>query len=132
MEKTDLHKEKPVIFFDGVCNLCDSFVNFVYKKDSQKQFLYAPLQGSTAEKLLPAKDRDSLTHIVFFYKGRALRGSRAVQEIFCRLYPRACWLFRKIPGRFLYNGIAKRRYQLFGKKSALYEPSPEQKKFFLP
>ena len=125
-------KEKTVIFFDGVCNLCDSFVNFVYQRDSQRRFFYAPLQGQTARELLAAEDRTDLKYIVLFCAGQVFRGSSAIQEVFCRLYPRGGWFFKRIPGRFLYGIIAKRRYKLFGKKEGLYEPSPEQKEFFLP
>ena len=125
-------EEKAIIFFDGVCNLCDSFVNFMYKRDSQRQFLYAPLQGETAEKSLSAGDRTNLKYIVLFHKNQIFRGPQAIQEVFCRLYPRGAWFLKRIPGHFLYKSIAKRRYSLFGKKETLYEPSPQQKDFFLP
>lgn len=125
-------KEKTIIFFDGVCNLCDSFVNFVYKRDSRRRFFYAPLQGPTAGELLADPDRTDLKYIVLFRKGRIFRGSQAIQEVFCQLYPGLAWFFKRIPGRFLYGVIAKRRYGIFGKKEELYTPSSEQKEFFLP
>ena len=125
-------KEKTIIFFDGICNLCDSFVNFVYRRDSHRKFFYAPLQGETAGELLAEKDRTDLKYIVLFCKGQIFRGSQAVQEVFCQLYPRLAWFFKRVPGRVLYEVIAKRRYKLFGKKEKLYEPSPKQKQFFLP
>ncbi|MCY4512679.1 MAG: DCC1-like thiol-disulfide oxidoreductase family protein [Bdellovibrionales bacterium] len=123
--------EKTIIFFDGVCNLCDSFVNFVYKRDGQRQFLYSSLQGQTAKDMLAEQDRTDLKYLVLFYKGQVFRGPEAVQKIFCLLYPKMAWFFKKIPGRFLYEVIAKSRYKIFGKKEELYAPSPEQKKFFL-
>lgn len=123
---------KAIIFFDGICNLCDSFINFVYKRDSKKQFLYAPLQGETAKKHLAAEDRTNLRYIVLFHREQVFRGPQAVQEVFCRLYPKGALFLKRIPGHFLYKGIAKRRYRLFGKKEKLYEPSPQQKEFFLP
>lgn len=125
-------EEKVIIFFDGVCNLCDSFVNFVYERDSYRQFFYAPLQGKTARDLLAETDRTDLKYIVLFCNGRIFRGPEAIQEIFSLLYPKRARLFRRIPGRFLYKFIAKRRYKIFGKKEELYEPSSQQKKFFLP
>src|SRR2546428_9284024 len=44
--------EKPVIFFDGVCNLCNRIVQFVIKKDKKKQFLFASLQSKTGQEVL--------------------------------------------------------------------------------
>ena len=122
-------EEKTIIFFDGVCNLCDSFINFVYKRDSRRQFFYAPLQGKTAEDLLAETDRTDLKYIVLFCNGRIFRGPEAIQEIFSLLYPKGAGLFRKISGDFLYEFIAKRRYKIFGRKG---EPSSRQKKGFLP
>ena len=124
--------EKTIIFFDGICNLCDSFINFVYERDSRRQFFYAPLQGKTARDLLAETDRTDLKYIVLFCNGQIFRGPEAIQEIFSLLYPKKTRILRKIPGHFLYKFIAKRRYKIFGKKEELYEPSPEQKEFFLP
>ena len=44
---------KPVIFFDDVCVMCNGFVNLLLKVDRREQFLFAPLKGETASKLLP-------------------------------------------------------------------------------
>jgi len=43
---------KPILFFDGVCGLCNRFVDFMLRADSQDLFRYAPLQGETARRLL--------------------------------------------------------------------------------
>lgn len=42
----------PILFFDGVCGLCNRFVDFMLKADSRSRFRYAPLQGETARRLL--------------------------------------------------------------------------------
>lgn len=123
--------KKTIIFFDGICNLCDSFVNFVFKRDSKRIFFYAPLQGVTASSLLSIEDKDNLKQIVLLHNNQIFKGYRAIQKIFCLLYPKASLIFKIIPGSFLYKVIAKRRYKLFGKKEDLYQPSKEQKEFFL-
>ena len=124
--------KKTIIFFDGVCNLCDSFVNFVFKRDSKRMFFYAPLQGVTADSLLSTADKNSLKQIVLFHNNQIFKGYKAIQKIFCLLYPKISLIFKMIPGSFLYQIIAKKRYRLFGKKEGLYQPSTEQKSFFLP
>ena len=124
--------KKNIIFFDGVCNLCDSFVNFVFKKDSKKIFFYAPLQGVTADNLLSTEDKNSLKQIVLLHNDQTLKGYKAIQKVFYLLYPKMSLIFKVIPGSFLYKIIAKKRYRLFGKKEDLYKPSKEQELFFLP
>ena len=128
-------KERNIIFFDGQCNLCDRFIRFVFKRDFKRQFLYAPLQGQTAEKLLRKEDIQALKSIIFFKKGLPLRESQAIQAIMSQLYPRGAVLFSVLPAflfNFFYRFIAKRRYDFFGKKTSLYKPSKEQREFFLP
>jgi predicted DCC family thiol-disulfide oxidoreductase YuxK len=49
---------KPIIFFDGVCAMCNTFVAIVLKADPEERFLFAPLQGDTARELLPALSED--------------------------------------------------------------------------
>ena len=47
---------KPILFFDGVCGLCNRFVDLLLKSDSRDQFRYAPLQGDTAQRMLGMDD----------------------------------------------------------------------------
>ncbi|HEX5668447.1 MAG TPA: DCC1-like thiol-disulfide oxidoreductase family protein, partial [Chitinophagaceae bacterium] len=44
----------PVIYFDGVCNLCTGTVQFVLKRDKRKVFRFASLQGEGGRKMLNA------------------------------------------------------------------------------
>ena len=126
---------KAIVFFDGRCNLCSRFVNFILPRDRGKKFLYAPLQGATARRLLDKEDWESLKSIILFKDGQAIKEARAVAEVLMILYPR--WAkFLKIPPYGFYNifyrFIAKRRYSIMGKKSHLYQPAKEQRELFLP
>lgn len=126
--------EKDIIFFDGVCNLCDRFVNFVYLRDKEKIFFYAPLQGLTAKKLL-REETEKLISIVYYKQGVLFRGTEAVSEILKTISVPWSWILKPFPSfvkGFFYNVIAQKRYKIFGKKDYLYTPSEEQKKFFLP
>ena len=123
-----------LIFFDGQCNLCDRFVNFIFKRDFKRQFLYAPLQGQTAKQCLEKGDIKNLKSIIFLKNGMILKETRAIQAIFKQLYPRWSLVISVLPPWFFnlfYRFIAKRRYGFFGKKSALYQPSRDQKRYFL-
>ena len=126
--------ETDIIFFDGVCNLCDRFVNFVYLRDKEKKFCYAPLQGLTAKKLLE-KEAEELKSIVYYKQGVLFRGTEAIGEILRTISVPWIWILKPFPSfvkRFFYSVIAQKRYKMFGKKDHLYVPSEEQKKFFLP
>ena len=124
-----------IIFFDGQCNFCDRFVNFVFKRDRKRQFLYAPLQGETASQNLKTEDIKNLRSIIILKEGIALKETQAIQTIMKQLYPRYSVLFSFLPYKFFnlfYRFIAKRRYGLFGKKDGLYLPSKKQREYFLP
>lgn len=126
--------DKNIIFFDGKCNLCDRFINFVFKRDCKKQFLYAPLQGQTAKQYLKTKELKNLQSIIVLQKELILKETSAIKAIMKELYPRLSILFSILPSAFFnlfYRFIAKKRYAFFGKKELLYQASEEQKEFFL-
>lgn len=53
---SEAEHRQPILFFDGVCGLCNRFVDFMLRADSQHRFRYAPLQGETARRLLGMDD----------------------------------------------------------------------------
>ena len=128
-------EKKNILFFDAVCKMCDRFVQFVFARDHKRHFLYAPLQGETAKKLLTASDIEGLKSIIVYQQGLILRESQAVKAILQKLYPRWAFILWALPN-FLANGLyrqmAKKRYQWFGKKSTAYQASPQQSPYFLP
>jgi len=131
-------RENPVVFFDGVCNLCNASVQFILKRERSSVLCFAPLQGETFRALeIPGKELlpDS---IVLFENGKLYTESAAVLRIARRLsFP---WRWLALPGwllpRFvrdpIYRFIARNRYRWFGKKDVCYLPTPELKARFLP
>ena len=127
-----------IIFFDGVCNLCNSSVNFVIDRDPKSLFKFATLQSSLAENLLDSTviNPADVESIVFLSGNRIFRKSRAALEISRHL--RGIWpmfyILIIIPGfirDFIYNFIAKNRYKWFGKQDTCRIPTPELKSRFL-
>ncbi|KHD89632.1 MAG: thiol-disulfide oxidoreductase [Bdellovibrio sp. ArHS] len=136
MEKVDL-KMRNVVFFDGVCHLCNGFVDAVISRDKTHFFLFAPLQGVTAEKLLSPADRTNLDTVIYFEKGRIYRRSAAVLRILSGLGGayRIFALARIIPGPLrdlLYNYVAKNRYHWFGEREFCRLPTPQERSYLLP
>ena len=130
---------KKIILFDGVCNVCNGFVQFVIKRDKEDLFRYASLQSEIAQKLLSERKIhtqriDSVILIepgvAYFIKsdaaleiGKGLKGYRTLSKIL-GLIPSS---LRNI----VYDLIARNRYSWFGKKDECMIPTPEIKSKFL-
>ena len=138
---TDLPAPR-IVFFDGVCHLCDNSIQFLIKRDSKGLLRYASLQGETAAEMLHGgKHPINLDSMVFveMKDGRIIehRRSKAAANIAKYLpWPwRIASIGRWVPafiGNFFYNIVAKNRYKWFGKMDACALPTPEQRKLFLP
>jgi predicted DCC family thiol-disulfide oxidoreductase YuxK len=128
----------PVILFDGVCNLCSGVVQFINKHDAKKQFRFASLQSKFGEEVmkhfrLPIDQFNSF--ILFENKKIYTRstGALKVAKKLNGLYP-LLYGFIIVP-RFIrdavYNLVARKRYQWFGKKETCWIPTPELKNLFI-
>ena len=130
--------QKPVIFFDGVCGMCNAFVDLMLRADHKHIFLFAPLQGSTALAMLPPLGNDAREWSMIYVDEAGVHNqSDASLEVYRRLG--GIWgmlgLLRFVP-RWLrnpvYRLIARNRYRWFGKKDACRIPSKEEQLRFLP
>lgn len=130
--------QRPVILFDGVCNFCNSAVNFVIKRDKKGIIKFAPLQSDEAMKLLVQYNlpTQEMRSFVFIEKHKSYTSSTAALRV-CRyldnLWP-LLYGFIIVP-RFIRNGIydwiARNRYKWFGQKDSCMIPSPEVQSRFL-
>ena len=128
---------KPVIFFDDVCIMCNSFVNLLLRVDRRQRFLFAPLTGETARKLLPPlPDDPGKWSMVYLDESGIHDQSDASLEVYRRLGG-PWWLLslaRFIPRWIrnpVYRVIARNRYRWFGKRETCRIPSAEEKARFL-
>lgn len=125
-----------IIFFDGVCNLCNKTVDFFITKDQARKFRYAPLQGRSASEYIGKTATRDLNSVVLYYEGKSYYKSKAIFK--------ALWIlglpysllaiFSMIPtpiSDYFYDLIAKNRYRLFGKENTCRIPTPEEKSLFL-
>lgn len=131
-------KQSSIILFDGVCNLCNSSVQFVIKHDKDKKFMFASLQSTAGQLLLkqfdlPLQDFNSFILIenekVFLKSTAALMVAKQLKGAVKLLYG-----FIVVPPFIrngAYNFIAKNRYKWFGKKDSCILPTPELKARFL-
>jgi len=126
-----------IVFFDGVCSICNGFVDFLIKRDKQNNLQYSSLQGTTARSKVPADLRDRLKTIVFYDNGVLLSESDAVLQILIRLG--GGWkvvvilkIFPKFLRDAMYRFIAKNRYKWFGKRDTCRMPTKEERLKILP
>ena len=134
----------PILFYDGVCGLCNTLVQFLLRHDKHGRLRFASLQSDFAEKVLrrhgfDPKDLDTL-HVVENYEqsderllqrsdavlraGRELGGHWSVLAAIAKIVPRS---LRDIAYRF----VAQNRYRVFGKYETCMLPDPDQRRRFL-
>lgn len=128
-----------ILFYDGVCGLCDRLVQFVLRRDRRGRFQFAPLQGETAATTLArfGKDpRDLDTVYVLTDDGRLLRKARAV--LFTLRALGLPWslatifsIFPTVMLDWFYDRVANNRYRWFGKFESCRLPSADEKSRFL-
>jgi predicted DCC family thiol-disulfide oxidoreductase YuxK len=127
-----------VVLFDGVCNLCNGFVQFVIERDPDAYFSFASLQSEAAARLLSAHGYEGATldSVVLLENGRLYSRSDAALRV-ARHLGRGWPLlggFRVVP-RFVrdrvYDWIAANRYQWFGRRDECMIPTPELRARFL-
>ncbi|MGX7666556.1 thiol-disulfide oxidoreductase DCC family protein [Flavobacterium pedocola] len=137
MEK--LPKNKKIVLFDGVCNLCDSTVQLLIKKDKNDIFRFVPLQSEMGKEILKyiGVDPQKIDSIVLYEPGIAYHvKSEAAIEIAKNIggVYSLLNLFSVLPTRLnnlVYDFVAKSRYKWFGKKESCMMPTPEMKAKFL-
>jgi len=119
------------IIYDGCCNLCTTLVQGLEQLDTGQQFQYIPMQDTTALAQLGITPEDCELGMILVNNAapdQRWQGSDAAEEI-GRLLPMGGAVvaaYRALPGlRWfgdrLYAQVRDRRYQLFGRRPAIYE-----------
>jgi predicted DCC family thiol-disulfide oxidoreductase YuxK len=130
--------EDAVIYFDGVCGLCNRLIDFVLPRDTRHVFRFAPLQGETAHRRLSPSDVEGLPSVVLADKNGTFRESSAVVRILrllggpWKLAAGLLWLIPRPIRNVGYRFVARRRYRWFGKKETCRMPAPDEREYFLP
>jgi predicted DCC family thiol-disulfide oxidoreductase YuxK len=134
-----------IIFYDGVCGLCNKFIQFVIDNDTDGRFFFAALQSDFAKNTLGHRgaDAESLNTVYVLsnygdaQQERLYNKSDAVAFTTGQLKP---WIkpiaffikiFPKPLRDFGYETVAKIRYKLFGKYDQCMLPSPETRARFI-
>lgn len=127
-----------IILFDGVCNFCNFWVNFIIDRDKKNQFRFAALQSEIGKELLTKFDlpEDDFDSFILISQNKILKKSSAAFEIAKDLNG---WLkifspLKLLPNSFndfIYDFVVKNRYKIFGKRDVCRIPTEEDKIKFL-
>ena len=130
----NIPKHKQLIIFDGICNLCNSSVLFVIKRDKKDKFLFAPLQSDIGKKIVNEFHIDTnVTDSILLYNPKTKsihhKSSAALRIAKQLSFPSNLMsVFFIVPTfirNWVYDFIAKNRYNWYGKKESCMIPSPE-------
>jgi predicted DCC family thiol-disulfide oxidoreductase YuxK len=135
----ELPKNKKLILFDGVCNLCNSSVQYVIKHDKKDIFMFTALQSEIGQEIINKFNIDTTkTDSILLYspENGVVSKSTAAIKIASKLgFPKNLMNVFFIIPPFIRNGvydyIAKNRYKWYGKQESCWLPTPELKSKFL-
>ena len=135
----DIPKNKKVILFDGVCNLCNNAVTTAIKYDKKNTFLFAAIQSKGGQEIINYLkiDTNKTDSIILFEPGVSYEiKSTAALSIMNDFG--GFWKLTKIGlilpetlRDYIYDFIAKNRYRWFGKKDNCMLPTENLKEKFL-
>lgn len=135
----NLPQDKKIILFDGVCNLCDSSIQFIIKHDKKDIFRFVALQSEIGLEIIKhiGIDTSKIDSILLYEPGKAYyykaQAALKIAKELEGIYTAISW-FSILPNfltNTVYDYIARNRYKWYGKKEACMIPTPELKAKFL-
>jgi predicted DCC family thiol-disulfide oxidoreductase YuxK len=128
--------DKPIVFFDGVCGLCNSAVDYIIRNDKSKSILFSPLQGEYIDQFHLDINKIKPESLIFYNRDKFYDKSEAALEIAKIMgFPYSVLLIAKvIPLNIrnkIYDYIAKNRYKWFGKKENCRIPTKSERERFI-
>ncbi len=139
-----MQPSNPIILYDGVCGLCNRFVQFVLKRDRNDQFRFAELQSNFGRNVLQRHglDPDALDTVYLVLNhgqpserllSRNDASTAVLEELggFSRVLAK---LLKLLPRRFRdwrYRLVAQNRYRFFGRYESCPLPDPKDRSKFL-
>jgi predicted DCC family thiol-disulfide oxidoreductase YuxK len=135
----EVEEDRSILLFDGVCNLCNGFVQFTLKRDAKAHFIFASLQSEVGSSLIKKYEipGDVLQSVILVENGKYYLRSTAVLRLMRGLslpWPFLYYVFVVIPRPirdWAYRFVATHRYRWFGRQEQCWLPRPEWKSRFL-
>ena len=135
----NIPKDKKIILFDGVCNLCDTAVQMIIKHDKKDVFRFVALQSDLGQEIIKHIGIDTINidsiilyqpGIAYYYKSEAaLEIAKNLSGVF--YLATVFSIFPTAFNNYIYDYIAKNRYKWYGKKETCLIPTKELQGKFL-
>jgi predicted DCC family thiol-disulfide oxidoreductase YuxK len=135
---------RSLVLFDGVCGLCQRFIQFVLRHDSGAKFCFCAIQDPLAAPILARHGLDPVTLSTLCLvtgvktpQERLFLRSDAVAEVLLglggvwTLLGRLLGLVPRSLRDFGYDVVASARYRIFGRLESCPLPSASQRGRFL-
>lgn len=134
---------KAIVLYDGVCGLCNRAVQFLLKRDRRDRLQFASLQSDLAARVLNRhgmdhKSLDTVYAVLNFGEPNERLLAKGDAFLFFADLIGGIWSVAKVgkiiprPARnWLYDFVARHRYQVFGKSESCMLPDPTQRHKFL-
>ena len=127
-----------IIFFDGMCNMCNNFINLIIKLDKEKKFLFSPISGKKGQEIVKSfkLKQQKIDSIILLSDNKIKVKSEAAIQIITSLnvFLKVFLILKIIPKvilDFKYDCIAKNRYRFFGKRNSCSTPKKENLSRFI-
>ncbi|MEM1219640.1 MAG: thiol-disulfide oxidoreductase DCC family protein [Bacteroidota bacterium] len=129
---------KSLLLFDGVCNLCNGFVQFTIPRDPNNNFVFASLQSEVGQQVLERMGykQEELSTVILIEEGQVYTHSSVALRMVRKF--RGAWpllgslgIIPKPIRDAIYNWVAANRYRWFGKKDACWIPTPDLRERFI-
>ena len=137
MKISEIPKDKKIILFDGVCNLCDSSVKFVIEHDKKDIFRFVSLQSELGQKIINHIGASTIDSSILYEPGKAYYlKSDVAFKILKEIggFYKVLLVFSILPKSIrdhIYDYVAKNRYKWFGRKESCLIPTTELQSKFL-
>lgn len=122
-----------IIFFDGVCVLCNAFVDFILEYDKLGTFRFCSLQNSKAITYIDEKLLTDFNSVVLYTEEGTYSQSDASIKIITALgggfvWFKILWIIPRPLRNFVYSIVARFRYLIFGKRTCRVPSEKDQER----
>ncbi len=129
--------EHALLLFDGVCNLCNTSVQFIIKRDKHDYFRFAPLSSKQGQAIIKQHPHlENVDSLILVEDGQVYTRSTAALRVAKRL--KGLWpvfginlLLPEFIRNSVYDMVAANRYKMFGKQDSCMIPTPELRDKFI-
>ncbi len=127
-----------IIYFDGVCNLCNASIQFILNRDPKGKFKFCALQSPRGKKMIQENGFSAESFDTFLLSENGTLYTRSTAALRTLKELSGGWpllygliIVPAVLRDFVYRLVAKNRYRWFGKKESCMVPTPEIRSLFL-